>query len=204
MPRRTRPADVAMFVDQNRDWIARARESFTEDYAPEDFALPTQIDFPATGKSYEVRYQSETGAGTVRYRCNNTRLTLTGRVEDHALCLKAMRRWLAEVARKEFGPWLQSLSRLTGIPYERVHIRAQKTCWGSRSSSGTISLNLCLLFLAPQLVRYLMIHELCHGRHMNHSKRFWKLVGRYEADYRALDKALGECWRNIPPWLGIY
>lgn len=204
VPRRTRPADVASFVEENRDWIARARESFAQNHTAEDFALPRRILFPATGTSVEVSYRTESGAATVRYRCTNGRLTLSGQVGDHALCLKAIRRWLAEVARKELGPRLLSLSRLTGVPYKRLQIRAQKTCWGSRSSSGTISLNLCLLFLAPELVRYLMIHELCHGRHMNHSKRFWKLVGKYEADYRRLDRALGECWRNIPPWLGIY
>jgi hypothetical protein len=65
-------------------------------------------------------------------------------------------------------------------------------------------LNLCLLFLAPELMRYLLIHELCHGRHMNHSKRFWTLVGRFEPDYRRLDRALTESWREVPAWLGLY
>jgi predicted metal-dependent hydrolase len=60
-----------------------------------------------------------------------------------------------------------------------------------------------LLFLAPELVRYLMIHELCHARHMNHSRRFWQRVGRFEPDYRHLDKALGESWISIPAWLGL-
>jgi predicted metal-dependent hydrolase len=54
------------------------------------------------------------------------------------------------------------------------------------------------------MLRYLMIHELCHGRHMNHSKRFWKMVGQYEPGYRALDRKLGEAWRDVPAWLGIY
>jgi len=93
---------------------------------------------------------------------------------------------------------------MTEAPFEKVHIRMQRTCWGSRSSSGTISLNLCLLFLEPELTRYLMIHELCHGRHMNHSKRFWKLVSRFEENYKLLDRRLGESWRDVPAWLGVY
>jgi predicted metal-dependent hydrolase len=60
------------------------------------------------------------------------------------------------------------------------------------------------LFLEPAQLRYLMIHELCHGRHMNHSKRFWTLVAQFEPDYRRLDKGLNECWRQVPAWLGIY
>jgi len=50
----------------------------------------------------------------------------------------------------------------------------------------------------------LMIHELSHGRHMNHSRRFWNLVGRLEPDYRQLDKDLAESWRDVPAWLGLY
>ncbi|MCH8302959.1 MAG: M48 family metallopeptidase, partial [Proteobacteria bacterium] len=84
------------------------------------------------------------------------------------------------------------------------HGRAQRRCWGSRSCSGTISLNLCLLFLAPELLRYLLIHELCHGRHMNHSKRFWKRVACFEPEYRSRDRALTESWRQVPGWLGLY
>ena len=74
---------------------------------------------------------------------------------------------------------------------------------GDHSSRGTISLNYCLLFLDPALLRYLMIHELSHARHMNHSRRFWREVGRFEPDYRNLDRALGEAWHEIPAWLAF-
>jgi predicted metal-dependent hydrolase len=85
-----------------------------------------------------------------------------------------------------------------------MQIRAQKTCWGSHSSTGSISINYCLLFLEPAFLRYLMIHELSHARHMNHSQRFWGLVGKYEPDYKRLDKGLSDAWKQIPTWLGIY
>jgi predicted metal-dependent hydrolase len=203
VPMRTRPATVASFVEENRDWIAKARKSFAQHHSPEDYSLPAEIHFPAISQLFEVRYCPQAGSKSVRYRFTNNTLTLSGNTDNEDVCRKAIRRWLAEIARKEFTPQIDSLSRLTGVSYRRLQIRAQKTCWGSRSSSGTISLNLCLLFLDARLVRYLIIHELCHGRHMNHSKRFWALVGRFEPDFRRLDKALGECWRYIPPWLGI-
>jgi predicted metal-dependent hydrolase len=131
-------------------------------------------------------------------------LTLSGCTGDDKLCVGALRRWLTSVARSEFEAQIQALSLMTEISFKKIQIRCQRTCWGSRSSSGTISLNLCLLFLGAELTRYLMIHELCHGRHMNHSKRFWKLVSRYEARYRELDRQLGESWRQVPVWLGVY
>ena len=54
------------------------------------------------------------------------------------------------------------------------------------------------------LVRYLMIHELCHARHMNHSRRFWRAVARHEPDYKQLDRELGESWSRVPGWLCLY
>lgn len=204
VPRRTSARSVKAFVEENRGWIDRARDSFAEKYTPESFTLPAQIHLPTIDTRVIVSYRPEANSRTVRYRIANNILTLSGNTGDDAQCKKALKRWLSGVARKAFEPQLRALSLRTETPYEKVHIRLQRTCWGSRSCSGTISLNLCLLFLAPELTRYLMIHELCHGRHMNHSKRFWKLVSRHEPGYRSLDRRLGESWRDVPNWLGIY
>ena len=65
---------------------------------------------------------------------------------------------------------------------------------------GTLSLNAALLFLDPAVVRYLLIHELCHLISLNHSRRFWAAVQRYEPDYEALDRRLTEAWVDIPFW----
>jgi predicted metal-dependent hydrolase len=81
-----------------------------------------------------------------------------------------------------------------------VHVRLQRTRWGSCSSSRSVSLNAGLLFLAPELVRYLLIHELCHMIAMNHSRRFWCAVERFEPDCRDLDRRLAEAWGEIPIW----
>ena len=204
VPRRTRPREVQDFVSENQQWIERARASFAADHPPEAFELPNLIHLPAIDTVARVRYVRRSNARSVRYSYSQGVLTLSGQTGDDALCVTAIRRWLSASARRAFEPRLKALSALTEAPYAKMHIRAQKSCWGSRSSSGTISLNLCLLFLQPELLRYLMIHELCHGRHMNHSKRFWKRVARFEADYRRLDRALGESWREVPAWLGLY
>lgn len=203
VPRRTRAATVEAFVRENSAWIRDARRSFALENSPDAHALPTLVALRALGQSVPVTYRPLQGAATVDYRLRGGRLQLSGRVGDESLCIAALRRYLAEVARREFGPALRSLSSMLDIPYGKMQIRAQRTCWGSRSSSGTVSLNLCLLFLEPQVVRYLMIHELCHGRHMNHSKRFWALVTRFEPDCRRLDRELTESWRHVPGWMGI-
>ena len=80
-------------------------------------------------------------------------------------------------------------------------IRRQRSRWGSCSTRGTISLNCCLMFQRPQVVRYLMIHELSHTVQMNHSRRFWQTVSRHCPDYRRLDRELLDGWRRVPSWV---
>ncbi|WP_405220334.1 M48 family metallopeptidase [Lentisalinibacter sediminis] len=202
-PRRARPRDVEAFVRENRAWIDRARAEFAVRYPVEDPAPPEEIRLPALAASWPVHYRARQ-ARTVRCRDLGDRLVLSGPVADDALVVDALRRWLAGRARDHLGRQLEQLSAITGLGYRRLQIRAQRTCWGSHSGRGTISLNYCLLFLRPELVRYLLIHELCHARHMNHSRRFWQLVGRLEPDYRRLDRELGEAWTRVPAWLGLY
>jgi predicted metal-dependent hydrolase len=56
------------------------------------------------------------------------------------------------------------------------------------------------LFLPPRLVRYIMVHELCHTVHLNHSRRYWGLVSRFEPDYAACEAELRRAARHIPLW----
>lgn len=204
VPKRTRPKEIESFVSENSEWISRAREAFAIEHPPQPFRLPESIELPALARSMAVRYYPRPKATSVRFRARKSEVALAGQTSDHRLCVSALKRWLAATARREFAPWLNSLSEYTGMPYDRLQVRAQRTCWGSRSNTGTISLNLCLLFLEPELVRYLMLHELCHGKHMNHSKRFWRFVGKFEPEYRKLDRQLTECWNRVPNWMGIY
>jgi predicted metal-dependent hydrolase len=204
VPRRTSSRDVQAFVEANRDWIAQSRASFAAVLPHEPFVLPNRIELPAVSQVVRVRYEKRADARAVHFRHHNGVVTLSGKIGEDKLCVDALKRWLASTAKKEFLPRLESLSAQTDNPFTSMHVRGQRTCWGSHSSTGTISINYCLLFLSPDLLRYLMIHELCHARHMNHSRRFWQRVGCFEPDYRRLDKELGESWKSIPAWLGIY
>jgi len=204
VPRRTRAADVRNFVEAHRDWILRARQEFAAEHTPEPFALPRTVSLEGIAKQFEIEYQPRSGAKTVKYRSSDARVELYGRTGDAGLCVAALKRWLTNLAKVEYAPQLLTLSSMTGNTYKKMHVRGQRTCWGSHSSSGTISLNFCLLFLRPADLRYVMIHELCHAQHMNHSRRFWRLVARFEPNYRQLDKDLNIAWKKIPTWVGIY
>jgi predicted metal-dependent hydrolase len=204
VPKRTRARDVQRFVDDHRDWIEQTRASFAAQHPPEPFSLPGSVNLAAIGRRVRVAYRTRRNADTVRFRRHGDLVVLTGNTSDEAQCIAALKRWLAIVAKEELEAWLRALSVRTGDSFKRMQVRGQKTCWGSHSSTGTISINYCVLFLEPVLVRYLMIHELCHARHMNHSRRFWRAVAQHQPDYKRLDRELGESWSRIPGWLCIY
>jgi predicted metal-dependent hydrolase len=71
-------------------------------------------------------------------------------------------------------------------PFSKIVIRNQKSRWGSCSHTGVLSFNYKLYFLAPELVDYVVVHELCHLQEMNHSRSFWCLVEKHIKNYRDL------------------
>ena len=86
---------------------------------------------------------------------------------------------------------------LTGGSYSRITIRDQKTRWGSCSSRGTLSFNWRLMLAPPAVLDYVVLHELCHLTHMNHSKDFWNLVASIMPDYKLHRKWLKEHGREL-------
>ncbi len=74
--------------------------------------------------------------------------------------------------------------------FNRVSIKQQKTRWGSCSSGNNLNFNYKILFLPENIADYIIVHELCHLKELNHSKRFWALVGKYIPDYTELRREL--------------
>lgn len=95
-------------------------------------------------------------------------------------------------ARKIFEARVAYFQQFTGGNYTSITIRDQKTRWGSCSGRGTLSFNWRLILAPPEILDYVVVHELCHLTHMNHSKKFWELVGSVIPDYKAKRKWLKE------------
>jgi len=194
------PATVQKFIGTHRQWIHRRVEDLSTAAAVDD-SRPASIKLPALGRHYAVEYV-HAGESTVRVRvARENLLVVTGPLHDDRALAAALRSWLADLAQQQLGCELAKVALEGDFRYARAQIRRQRTRWGSCSASGTISLNVCLLFLRPQVVRYLLLHELCHTRHMNHSAKFWALVERLEPDYRALDQELLRGWQSVPGWM---
>ena len=98
---------------------------------------------------------------------------------DPALAAAAIERWYRRVARDEIAPRLDRAVAALGCSYEALTIRNQRTRWGSCSSSGSMSFNWRLLLAPEEVLDYVVWHEACHLRVMDHSPRFWALVRRH-------------------------
>ncbi|MDR3043662.1 MAG: M48 family metallopeptidase [Desulfovibrio sp.] len=111
-----------------------------------------------------------------------------------------LRDWLRAVARRRLAPWLHGLAVEHGFHYQRCVVRMQQTRWGSCSARGTISCNASLLFLPRELARHVLLHELCHTVHLDHSSRFHALLDKVDPDAARWREGLRSGWSYVPWW----
>lgn len=102
----------------------------------------------------------------------------------------ALEKRYKEAAREYIPKRVAYYHTITGGNYSRISIRSQKTRWGSCSSKGTLSFNWRLMLAPPSVLDYVVVHELCHLTHMNHSSAFWQAVEKAFPDYRNARKWL--------------
>lgn len=95
-----------------------------------------------------------------------------------------------ERAREVITAIVERFSRIYGFRYNSISIRNQKTCWGSCSRRGNLNFNYRILYLPEAQQEYIIVHELCHLKEMNHSPRFWNLVAKIVPEYRQHKKDL--------------
>ena len=112
--------------------------------------------------------------------------------KDRPTLSDAQRKRYIETARSIFTQKAAYYARLIGVTYGRISIREQKTRWGSCSSRGTLSFNYRLIYGPAGPLDYVVVHELCHLTHMNHSKDFWNMVEHIMPDYRIYKQWLRE------------
>lgn len=190
---------VERFVARHRAWAERRSSEFALQMPHAAERRPARIELGLTGQHWAVDYADGRRASVVEAEEGQLIVRTSGGT-DRQVGL-ALLRWLSREASQYLRSHLDSTAGDTGLDYARLLLRRQRTRWGSCSSAGTISLNVCLMFQRPEVVRYLLVHELCHRRYMNHSQRFWRLVESFEPDWRALDRELLQGWRHVPAWV---
>jgi predicted metal-dependent hydrolase len=92
-------------------------------------------------------------------------------------------RVLADKAKIYMPPLIAAWAKKIGVTYGQITIRNQRTRWGSCSGKGNLNFNCMLMLAPPRVIEYVIVHELCHRKHMDHSPAFWALVQRHLPDW---------------------
>jgi len=193
-------ARILRLIDENRPWIDRTRARTLSERRPpaERGPFPTRLVLAAEALDLAVVYALADRDG---WDWTSQRLEVGLRERDPARARSILIDALKFRARERLEPRLESLAARHGLHYRRVGWRNQKSRWGSCSTSGSISLNVRLLFVPTELVDYVMAHELAHLRHPDHSPAFWHFVGQLFPDFRIARAVLRQAAGRVPEWL---
>jgi len=196
---------IPALLEGKRGWLTRALKEMEKHRAamPPPDRHPLEVTLPAVDRTWQLDWARTAGTRISISEVGQSRLRISGSIQDREAWQSALKRWLIERGREYLIPWMQDLSQELGIHIQRVTVRCQKTRWGSYSSKGTASLNAQLLLLPRRLARYVLIHELCHAVHPNHSSRFWQLVRQWEPEADRIRIELRSAWRLVPGWLQL-
>jgi predicted metal-dependent hydrolase len=193
-PRHQVPALVAKHADWARRQLARQTQ------LRQCARLPDHLSLDFDNSSTPVIYAADPLQVNFELFAELSPEKIIIKAEDPRERSHELRRWIRRRAWEVFPVMLEEVSTQTGLGFNRLSIRSQKTRWGSCSIRGNINLNDQLLFMPAKTVEYLMIHELCHTRHLNHSKAFWALVEDHCPDYRSHEQHLSKPRNRVPDW----
>ena len=197
---------IPAIVEARKGWVEKHLQRFSEEArfvaeSPPDI-LPETIDLPALEEIWHIAYRPTGARHAVEVETYGLgELVVSGAVHDHTACRSVLKRWLRRRAAEMLAPLLARLAKENGFRYNRMTIRSQKTRWGSCSARKTICLNCHLLLLPADIVRYILLHELCHTVFMNHSDKFWSLLERSVPDCQMIRRRMRGGWKDLPAWL---
>jgi predicted metal-dependent hydrolase len=196
VPKRFPRRQIAGILQQHRDWITRQLQKHQHTF--QEAVLPQELNLLIDESKRRIEYRSAATNRLVEYPTG-----LLVQHDDEQAAINLLRSWIRAEAKRQLSPRVEALARRFGFNYQRVRVGSQKSRWGSCSSKGTISLNDQLLFMPSPTVDYLIIHELCHTRHMNHSSKFWRVVEQCCPDHAQHEQRLNSGKAGIPAWFQI-
>jgi predicted metal-dependent hydrolase len=177
VPRRLPLREVEPFVAEKHRWIERTLRRMRDAEAENPPArLEDGGEVPLLGERLRLRVAVDRGRVRphVTHRGEELRVRV-GEPGEEAV-RDALERWYRRRAREEVEPRLDAATARAGVSYAGLQIRGQRTRWASCSSSGAMSFNWRLLLAPPEILDYVVEHEVCHLEVHDHSRRFWKLL----------------------------
>lgn len=193
-------SEIPEILQSKAGWIAK---SLARTRPRGKLERPGSIGLRLLGETWRPEYIPSPGERLYITEREGFILSFTGAVDDPASVAKALNRWLQRRAKGVLVPWLHQLSTELSLPFSRAAVRRQRTKWGSCSSEKSINLNRNLLFLPEAMARYVLIHELCHGRRLDHSDRFWRLLETFQPNARRTAAKIRDAAEFVPHWAQV-
>ncbi len=190
LPDRMSDRAAHRFAKANFVWIEKHLDKHNELQSNKlNSTLLTQLNLKAINEVWQIQYQS---GSRLQLRTNyiDKILFIKCDLQNKSKITKVLQAWIKNYASDHFKIELDKISNEIQLEYSELIVRWQKTVWGTCSPSKVISINAKLLLMSYDAMRYVMIHELCHTVHMNHSVKFWKLVARFVPNYREVKRLL--------------
>ena len=148
------------------------------------------------GKEYEIRiFKHEEKRTTIKFNGIRFEILVNNEIgtnERKFLVKSILRHWYKKAAKIFIKDRLDYFCKITGLTYNIMRIKEQKTRWGSCSKKGNLNFNWKLIMSPEWVVDYIIVHEVCHLRYLNHSGEFWDMVALYMPDYKKARKWLKE------------
>jgi len=186
------------FLNQKRNWVENHLNNLPKSNV--SLQLPQSLDLHALQRSWQVLYEVMNQQNKIKMIMRPDAIVLLGATQNYNMCIDKLTNWVRKQAKIHLTTRLQYLSDNCQLPFNKLSIRGQITRWGSCNTNKDINLNYKLLFLPKELVDYVLIHELCHTIHFNHSQRFWRLVKKHVPDYLNMRDKLREANQYLPIW----
>ncbi len=197
VPRRFNQKEIPALIEKSRLWI----EQMWLKIQPVDISLPEELQLLAINQTWNIAYEVADRKNFNTKEIAHRQLKITGDINQQLSVLIVLKKWLKLQAQLYLTARLDELCEMTGLAYTALSIGNANTRWGSCSAKKKISLSLKLLFLPTAVVDYVLLHELCHTVHFNHSKSFWKLLSSFNSNHQELRKALKQYSALTPAWL---
>jgi predicted metal-dependent hydrolase len=190
VPRRMALRQVVPFVEEKRPWIERTLRRIREAEEAAAVRLADGGSVPYLGRSLELRVRVEPGRGRDFVSMTGDAVEVFVGAAGPAAVRAALEKWYRRRARVEVEPRLDAACARAGVRYSRLSIRSQRTRWASCSSEGAMSFNWRLLLAPPEILDYVVEHEVAHLEVLDHSGRFWRLLGSRVPAYREHERWL--------------
>ena len=183
-------AAIESLVAKKTRWIKEKLAIQNEIIAIKPKEFVTGESFSFLGRNHPLKIESGLYP-VIKLHQDELVVSVRDKTADNALAIKQLLiKWYKQQAESELRDKTEKFSRIIGVNPTSVTIKSFKSRWGSCSITGGIQYNWKIIIAPDWIVNYVVIHELCHMLHHNHSPAFWKAVERYCQDYKDCSKWL--------------